>query len=255
MEVTVMGEDRLLEAFVELADTLTEDFDVTDFLHVLVERCVELVGVDAVGLLLADQDGGLRLIATSDERVRLLELFQLQNDEGPCLEAFATGARVGHPDLRTAGARWPRFAPAAARSGYVAVDAVPMRLRDDVIGALNLFRTRAGELSDTAARTARALVDVATIGLLQERSIRRQEVLTEQLRTALDSRVVIEQAKGFLAQRFGVDVDAAFGVLRRYARSHNLKLSAVATAVTSGDGPRELLDAILPRPTYAPPNG
>jgi transcriptional regulator with GAF, ATPase, and Fis domain len=255
VEVTVMGEYRLLEAFVELADTLTEDFDVTDFLHVLVERCVELVGVDAAGLLLADQDGRLRPIATSDERVRLLELFQLRHDEGPCLEAFATGSRVGHPDLRAAGGRWPRFAAAAARSGYVAVDAVPMRLRDDVIGALNLFRTRAGELPDTAARTAKALVDVATIGLLQERSIRRQEVLTRQLRTALDSRVVIEQAKGFLAQRLGVDVDAAFAVLRRYARSHNLKLSAVAAAVTSGDGPRELLDGFLTRPNYVPPNG
>jgi hypothetical protein len=255
VEVTVMGDDRLLEAFVELADTLVEDFDVLDFLHLLLDRCVELVGVDAAGLLLADQDGTLRLVATSDERVRPLELFQLRHEEGPCLEAYATGTGVSCPDLAAAGDRWPRFAAEAAASGFAAVDALPMRLRGDVIGALNLFRGRAGALSNTAAHTAQALVGVATIGLLQERSIRRQEVLTGQLRTALDSRVVIEQAKGFIAQRLGVDVEAAFAVLRGYARSHNLKLSAVAAAVTSGDGGHDLFRTARPRQHSLPPNG
>ena len=159
-----MNDERLLETFVELADTLIDDFDVIDFMHLLVDRCVELLDVDAAGLLLADQNGRLQLIANSDERVRLLELYQLQNDEGPCLDAFRSGNRVSHPVLATAGVRWPRFAAAATAGGFAAVDALPMRLRGEVIGALNLFRVRNGELTDKALRTATALVDVATIG-------------------------------------------------------------------------------------------
>lgn len=228
-----MGDDVLVDTFVELADTLVDDFDVIDFMHLLVDRCVELLDVDAAGLLLADHNGQLRLIATSDEQVRLLELFQLQNREGPCLEAFGTGVRVSHPDLTAGDVRWPRFSAAAADAGFSAVDALPMRLRSHVIGALNLFRTRAGVLSETAVRTAQALAGVATIGLLQERLIRRHEVLAEQLQTALDSRVVIEQAKGFLAERLGVELDEAFAVLRGYARHHNRRLSDLARAVTN----------------------
>jgi transcriptional regulator with GAF, ATPase, and Fis domain len=230
-----MGDDRLLETFVELADTLIDDFDVIDFLHLLVDRSVELLNVDAAGLLLADQHGRLQLIATSNEQVRVLELYQLQNEEGPCLDAYATGTSVGHADLAGAKDRWPRFAAAATNSGFAAVDALPMRLRGDVIGALNLFRTSAGELTETALRTARALVDVATIGLLQQRSIRHQEILTEQLQTALNNRVVIEQAKGYIAHRLRLDMDGAFAALRGYARGHNLKLSDVAGSVIAGD--------------------
>ncbi|MFT7837067.1 GAF and ANTAR domain-containing protein [Saccharothrix sp. BKS2] len=230
-----MDGDRLVEAFVELADTLVDDFDVIDFLHVLVDRCVELLDVDAAGLLLADQQGRLRLIASSDEQSRLLELFQLQNDDGPSLDAFATGTRVGHPDLADAGERWPRFTPAATEVGFAAVDAVPMRLRSEVIGALNLFRNRSGELDVTALRTATALVDIATIGLLQQRSIHHHQVLTEQLQAALTSRVVVEQAKGLVAERLGVDMDTAFAALRGHARRHNLKLSSVAQDVIAGD--------------------
>jgi transcriptional regulator with GAF, ATPase, and Fis domain len=239
-----MNDDGLLETFVELADTLVDDFDVIDFLHLLVDRCVALLGVDAAGLLLTDQRGQLQVMASSSEQVRLLELFQLQNDQGPCLDAFATATQVSHADLGTARGRWPRFAAAATDVGFVAVDALPMRLRSEVIGALNLFRTRPGVLSDTALRTAQALVDVATIGLLQERSIRHQEILTEQLQRALTSRVVIEQAKGLVAERLGMDMDAAFGVLRGHARRHRLKLSDVAGAVIAGrTGTHELLGA------------
>jgi transcriptional regulator with GAF, ATPase, and Fis domain len=234
-KVATMGDDRLLETFVELADTLIDDFDVIDFLHLLVGRSVELLNVDAAGLLLADQHGRLQLIATSNEQVRLLELFQLQNDDGPCLDAYATGTRVSHADLAGAKDRWPQFAAAATDSGFAAVDALPMRLRGDVIGALNLFRTSPGELTETALRIARALVDVATIGLLQERSIRHQEILTEQLQTALNNRVVIEQAKGYIAHRLGVDMDGAFAALRGYARGYSLKLSDVAGSVIAGD--------------------
>ncbi|PSL57031.1 GAF domain-containing protein [Saccharothrix carnea] len=230
-----MDGERLVETFVELADTLVDDFDVIDFLHMLVDRCVELLDVDAAGLLLADQRGRLQLIATSNEQARLLELFQLQNDEGPCLDAFATGTRVSHPDLAQGGRRWPRFTAAATEAGFGAVDAVPMRLRDEVIGALNLFRTRSGELDAAALRTATALVDIATIGLLQQRSIHHHQVLTEQLQTALNSRVTVEQAKGLVAERLHVDMDTAFTALRRYARGHNLKLSLVAHDVITGE--------------------
>jgi len=228
-----MADDSLVEAFVELADTLVDEFDVIDFLHLLVDRCVGVLGVDAAGLLLADEQGHLRLMASSDEHVRLLELFQLQSDEGPCLEAFATAAPVSAADLRTDGTRWPRFASAAVAAGFVAVDALPMRLRDQVIGALNLFHADARVLSPTARRDAQALVDVATIGLLQERAIRQQEVVTEQLQTALHNRVVIEQAKGLVAERLGVEMGAAFAALRGYARSHGRKLGEVARQVIS----------------------
>ncbi|MCC8246652.1 GAF and ANTAR domain-containing protein [Saccharothrix luteola] len=230
-----MDGERLVDTFVELADTLVDDFDVIDFLHMLVDRCVELLDVDAAGLLLADQRGRLQLIASSNEQARLLELFQLQNDDGPCLDAFATGTRVSHPDLAEAGERWPRFTAVAAEAGFAAVDALPMRLRSEVIGALNLFRNRSGELDAGALRTATALVDVATIGLLQQRSIHHHQVLTEQLQTALNSRVVVEQAKGLVAERLQVDMDTAFAALRGYARGHNLKLSGVAHAVIAGD--------------------
>lgn len=242
-----MSGERLVETFVELADTLIDDFDVIDFLHLLVDRCVELLNVDAAGLLLANQHGQLQVIATSDEQVRLLELFQLQNDEGPCLDAFSSGTRVSHADLTKSGDRWSRFAGAATDAGFAAVDALPMRLRNEVIGALNLFRTGPGELSESALQTAQALVAVATIGLLQERSIRHQEILTEQLQSALNSRVVIEQAKGLVAERLGVDMQGAFSALRGYARAHNLKLSDVARSVIAGQtGIRDLLGTPTP---------
>ncbi|HYS41344.1 MAG TPA: GAF and ANTAR domain-containing protein [Pseudonocardiaceae bacterium] len=231
-----MDDERLVETFVELADTLIDDFDVIDFLHLLVDRCVELLDVDAAGLLLANQRGELQVVATSNEQVRLLELFQLQNDEGPCLEAFGTGKAISHPDLGAADAKWPRFAATATEAGFAAVDALPMRLRSELIGALNLFRAEPGELDPTALRTAKALVDVATIGLLQERSIRNREILTEQLQTALNSRVIIEQAKGLVAERYGLDMDGSFAALRGYARSHNLKLSDVARSVIENRG-------------------
>jgi transcriptional regulator with GAF, ATPase, and Fis domain len=226
-----MADERLVATFVELADTLTDEFDVIDFLHLLVDRCVELLDVDAAGLLLADQRGRLQVMASSNEHVRLLELFQLQNDEGPCLDAFATGVRVTSADLRAGDTPWTRFAPATLDAGFVAVDALPMRLRNQVIGALNLFRAKTGRLSETALRHAEALADIATIGLLQERAIRHQEVITEQLQTALHSRVIIEQAKGLVAERLGVDMEGAFTALRAYARGNNLKLGEVARMV------------------------
>jgi GAF domain-containing protein len=228
-----MAEVQLADVLVEMADTLVDDFDVIDFLHVLTERCVQLLGVSAAGLLLTDQRDNLQVVAASSERTRLLELFQLQTDQGPCLDCFRTGQPVSVADLPSAG-HWPRFTAAAADVGFAAVHAVPMRLRTEVIGALNLFDTNPGALDEGKLRIGRALADVATIGLLQQRAIRRRDTLTEQLQTALNSRVLIEQAKGILAERLHLDVSEAFTVLRDDARRHNRRLSELAQAIVDG---------------------
>ena len=168
------SEQQLAEAFVEMADTLVDDFDLIDFLHVLTVRCVRLLNVSAAGLLLTDQRGALQLVAASTEQTRLLELFQLQTDQGPCVECFRTGKPVEVVDLAAATDRWPRFVEAAHRTGFAAVHALPMRLRTDVIGALNLFSTQARPLGPDTVRLGQALADVATIGLLQARAIRQR---------------------------------------------------------------------------------
>ncbi|MCW6005305.1 GAF and ANTAR domain-containing protein [Micromonospora sp. CPCC 205371] len=231
--VSEMAEIQLADVFVEMADTLVDDFDVIDFLHGLTERCVQLLGVSAAGLLLTDQRDTLQVIAASSERTRLLELFQLQTDQGPCVDCFRTGQPVSVADLTTTD-RWPAFTAAAAEVGFAAVHAVPMRLRTEVIGALNLFDTAAGPLDEGKLRIGQALADVATIGLLQQRAIHRRDILTEQLETALRSRVLIEQAKGVLAERLHLDMAEAFTLLRDNARSHNRRLSDLAQAVVDG---------------------
>jgi len=228
-----MAEVELADVFVEMADTLVDDFDVIEFLHVLTERCVHLLGVSAAGILLTDGRDTLQVVAASSERTRLLELFQLQTDQGPCVDCFHTGRPVSVADLPSAG-RWPRFAAAAAEVGFAAVHALPMRLRAEVIGALNLFDTDAGALDEGKLRIGQALADVATIGLLQQRAVHRRDVLTEQLQTALNSRVLIEQAKGVLAERLHLDVADAFTLLRNSARSRNRRLSELAQAVVDG---------------------
>jgi GAF domain-containing protein len=239
-----MDGELLPDAFVELADTMVADFDVIDFLHLLTQRSVQLLDASAAGVLLADPRGELRLVAASTEAVRVLELFQLQNDQGPCLDCFRTGQPVAAADL-SAGQNWPQFAAAAREAGFAAVQALPMRLRKQVIGALNLFRATPGALSHEDLRVGQALADVATIGLLQERSMRRSEVLHEQLQGALNSRVAIEQAKGKLAERLGLDMDQAFTMLRDYARARNLRLSDFAQAFIDGT-PADFPDLIPP---------
>jgi GAF domain-containing protein len=228
-----MDGQLLSETFVELTDTMVADFDLIDFLHVLTERSVELLNVSAAGLLLADPRGELRVVAASSEAVRLLELFQLQSDEGPCLDCFRTGQPVSATDLST-DPRWPRFADAAGQAGFSAVQALPMRLRDQVIGALNLFRAAPGAFDPVDVRVGQALADVATISLLHERSMRRTDTLNEQLQAALNSRVIIEQAKGKLAERLGIDVSQAFDLLRDQARNRNQRLSDLARAFVDG---------------------
>jgi transcriptional regulator with GAF, ATPase, and Fis domain len=227
-------ERRLSSTFVALADTLVSDYDLMDLLHALTSACVDLLGTAAAGIMLSDQGGNLRVMASSTEQARLLELFELQNDEGPCLDSFRMSQPVELTRLGEAQGRWPRFVDAAADAGFDAVQAHPMRLRDQTIGALNLFY-RADQRSDPSdAHVAQALADVATIGILQQRSIHRSEELAEQLQSALDTRTIIEQAKGVLAERGGLGMDAAFEALRRYCRSNRLHLAETARGIVEG---------------------
>src|ERR1700683_3204181 len=254
-----MDGQLLSETFVELTDTMVDDFDIIDFLHVLTSRSVELLDVSAAGLLLANPRGELRVVAASSEAARLLELFQLQSDEGPCLDCFRSGQPVTAADLTTQADRWPRFAAAARDAGFTAVQALPMRLREQVIGALNVFRAAPGSFDPAAVRVGQALADVATISLLHERSMHRSDTLNEQLQSALNSRVVIEQAKGKLAERLGIDVSQAFAILRAQARNHTQRLSDLARAFVDGTqavtGPasRPGTRQPLPGPRPAPP--
>jgi transcriptional regulator with GAF, ATPase, and Fis domain len=229
--MTTVSEQRLARIFVEVADTLVDEFDVIEFLQMLADRTAGLVEAATVGLLLADEQDRLRFMAASDETTKLLELFQLQWQDGPCLEAFRSGEPVVNADLSAASARWPRFAPYAATAGFRSVHAFPLRLRSDVIGAMGVFGIRGTVLDEADVQIVQALADVAAIGLLQERTIHRSEVLTEQLQGALNTRIVIEQAKGAVAQAHQVSIDVAFELLRAYARRSNSHLSDVAGLV------------------------
>jgi hypothetical protein len=198
-----------------------------------VTRCTQLLDVSAAGVLLADPAGDLRVMAASSEQVRLLELFQLQNDQGPCLDCYRSGQPVRVTDLSAVEARWPRFTAQARQQGFSAVLALPMRLRHDVIGAMNLFATTPG-LDAADIQIAQALADVATIGILQHRAHRQADTVVTQLQTALDSRVLIEQAKGILAERLGVTMEEAFTTLRGHARANHRHLSELARAIVAG---------------------
>jgi GAF domain-containing protein len=227
-------ERRVVATFVELADTTAEDFDVVDFLHRLAQRCVELLDCSEAGLLLADAAGGLRVMASSSERSDALDLLQSQNGEGPCFECFRRGTPVSSADLNRDSARWPAFAPAALDRGFASVQALPMRVRGNAIGALNLFRAQQGTIRERDLPLAQGMADIAAVALLQERAVRESHAMTEQLQAALSSRVVIEQAKGVLAERAQISVDAAFIRLRDYARNGNRRLSDVAGELIDG---------------------
>ena len=234
-------EALLARTFVRLADNLVADFDVVDLLTLLADSCVDVLDIAAAGIMLAGPDGSLRVTASSTETMRLLELFEIQAQEGPCFDCYRTGQALADGDLATASDRWPRFAPEALAKGFHSVDAVPMRLRGNVIGALNLFHDERGGMSATDLEAAQAFADIATIAILQHRAALEAQVLNDQLNHALNSRIVIEQAKGIVAEREHLDMDQAFVMLRSHARNRNRRLADVAAEVIAGTlAPAEL---------------
>lgn len=239
-------EQRIIETFVELADTIVDEFDVVEFLHRVVERCVILLDCEEAGILLADAAGALRVMASSSERTEALELMQIQNDEGPCFESFHRGAPVSSEDLSDE-RRWPRFSAEAIDRGFRSAHAMPMRVQGDTVGALNLFNAEPGVLEDRDRQLGQGLADIAAVALTQERAVREAHGVVHQLQGALNSRVTIEQAKGILAERASVSVDEAFARLRDYARSGNRRLGDVARDLIEGEiDPASLARAVSP---------
>jgi GAF domain-containing protein len=228
------NEPLFIRTLVELADTLVDDFDVVDLLTLLSDRCVQVLDVSAAGIMLVSPEGDLRVIASSSEAMRVVELFELQSDEGPCVDCYRDGALIMNENLASTRDRWPRFSPVALESGFQSAHALPMRLRGAIIGALNLFRADTGLLDEQDVLAAQALADVATIAILQHRVGLQAHIVNEQLNEALNSRIVIEQAKGVIAERAGIDTNEAFQRLRQHARSNNLRLADVARDVASG---------------------
>lgn len=224
-------EARLLQLFATLADTLVDDYDVVDLLQTLVDACQELLDVGDAGILLADPGGTLELIASTSEAADLVEVMQLGAESGPCIECFLTGTAVSVPDIAGGSGKWPLFRQAALDNGFAAIEAIPMRLRNTTIGTLNLLWSDPGAPPPEDLSAARSFADVATIGILHERSLREKDTLSRQLQTALNSRVMIEQAKGVVSFTAGVPIPDAFTLLRTYARSHGLRLSDVAERV------------------------
>lgn len=243
-----MSQDRepaVIEAFVSLADAIVDGGDVVDLLSTLTAHCARLLDVASAGLLLADARGVLHVMAASSERTRHLELFQLQREQGPCLDCYRAGSPVSVADLRQETTRWPQFTAAASAAGFRSVHAVPMRLRDRVLGTLGLFGTNAGSLNKQDQDLGQALAHVASVALVAERGTADQALVNEQLQGALTSRVLVEQAKGLISQAGELDMESAFAALRRYARDHNLHLGKVAGAVVSREIPaRALLDSV-----------
>lgn len=236
-------EQRIVQTFVELADTMVDEFDVIEFLHRLAERCAELLDCAEAGLLLADATGLLRVMASSSERSEALELLQSQNEEGPCIECFHRGRPVFSEDLAEDAGRWPTFGPAAVQRGFRSVQALPMRVRRDTVGAMNLFRLEPGRMDEADLSLGQGMADIAAVALLQERSVRESRGVIAELQGALNSRVMIEQAKGMLAESAHISVDEAFARMRTYARDQNRRLGEVA---------RDLIDGKLQPARLAP---
>ncbi len=227
-------ESAVVRALVEMADTLVDDYDVVDLLTGLTDRCVSLLGVSAAGVMLASPEGGLGLAASSSEAMRLLELFELQEREGPCLDAFRTGEQTGQVQLEAGTGRWPSFSAAARTAGFRSALALPLRLREVTLGALNLFSVTPAPMDEADVIVARAFADLAALSISQYRLTADAQRLNEQLSAALRSRVVIEQAKGVLSERTGTGLAEAFSRMRAYARNHNLRLTDVAQAAVDG---------------------
>jgi hypothetical protein len=252
--MSVDRERGVISAFVGIAKSLTEGYDVVELYASLTTDCVRLLNVASAGLLLADAGGTLHLMAASSDQTRDIETFQLQRHEGPCLDCFRDGAAVLADDLAAERQRWPQFVPAALRAGFTSVHALPMRLQDSVLGTLGLFGTEPGRLTDEDLHLGQALAATASLALVAERNSADKDALNAQLHTALQSRVALEQAKGLLAQSGDLDMEQAFQVLRRYARDHNQKLSHIAAqAVDRTLSTAAILDHARRKGTLEPP--
>lgn len=252
LDRTVQRQTLTATTFVEIVDTLVGDFDVIEVLTLLTSRCVDLLDAAAAGILLADGDGHLRVIGASNEQIQLLELFQVQNDEGPCLDCFRTGRIVLHSDLDVS-SPWPLFAAECTAAGFASVCAVPLRLRNQTLGCLNMFMPAAGGLTDSDVALAQALADVASITIIQDQATREAAVRESHLQHALNSRIAIEQAKGMLAEHHRVDMDEAFSRLRVFARSNNRRLTEVAEAIVAGATDVDAIRAPRRPPPPPPP--
>jgi GAF domain-containing protein len=246
-------EALLVHTLVELADNLVEDFDVIDVLTVLSDRCVEVLDVDSAGVMLAAPGGELQVVASSSDAMRVLELFELQADEGPCVDCYQSGLPIVNLELTAVDGRWPRFARRAVEAGVHSVHALPMHLRGRTVGALNLFRTLPGPLQDDDVLVAQALADVATIAIIQHQTSVDAAVLNAQLNEALNSRIIIEQAKGKISEAAGLDMDRAFQRLRNHARSHNLRLTELSRGIAEGTVAVGSLDRLVAIPPPVAP--
>jgi len=235
MTPSITRDEELFEIFVTLADTLVDEYDVVELLQTLVDSCVSLFDVAAAGLLLVDDTESLDLVASTSEESRLVELMQLSAEDGPCIECFRTSATVSIADIRESPTEWARFRAAAAEQGFGSVTALPMRLRSTTIGTLNLFRAGLGALNSRDLRAAQALADIATIGILHERTVRAGNETRDQLQHALNSRITIEQAKGVIAFTHTVSMDEAFSRLRDYSRANRMPLATVAAQLVARD--------------------
>lgn len=218
-------------AFIEIADFLVGPYDSIDVLRTLVDHCVTLLDVTAAGIVLADQFGALQVLASTSEESQHVELLQHRAGAGPCVDAYRYGKVVTLSDIEAEGDRFPAFQSAALSQGFHSVHAIPMRVRPKTIGALNLFRTDTGSLSVADAKIAQALADLATISILHARNLQEEAVMKEQVARALGSRVLIEQAKGIIAQRDSIDMDEAFKILRAYSREHDQTLHMSAAQI------------------------
>lgn len=232
--MTTAREAVVVRTFVELADTLAEDFDVLEMLTLVTDRCVDVLAADGAGLLLAASEGDLRLMVSSDERVRGVESVAVRTRQGPCFDCYEFGREEAIPAFEPLRSEWPDFVDAAVGAGFASAVALPLRLRGTAVGTLTLFSAAPGGVADEDRAVAQAFADVAAISVLHHRAAVHQNVVNDQLQHALTSRVVLEQAKGMLAERYGVDVETAFRALRAYARNANRRLGDVAASVVAG---------------------
>ena len=226
-------EERINDAFVRVAGTLVDDYDVLDLLSTLMNTCTDLLDVQAGGILLADSTGQLELVASTSEEAEIVEIMIVAAGAGPCIDCFNTGTVVSVADIDADAGQWPRFRKTALDQGFRATHATPLRLHGEVVGAMNLLSTDVGALSSRDAKLAQALADVATVGILHERSLRQPEMVAAQLHLALDTRILVEQAKGVLAQIRSCTMTEAFTTLRDYARAHDVTLRVAAEGVVN----------------------